>query len=119
MRPRDNQQKKFVARVDEFANILAKDYPEPSEAHKKYYENIWKPEDFGLEPIGGQGVASGAKQPAFEAGPSSVEVPFVGAPKVNDKNFSDALTLIEKRLAKQGEQYIGGKQPTYEDREAI
>ena len=123
-----------MKRVDQFAEELKAEQPAPSGAHNNFYDKIWKPENFGFEPAGVTQAAAPvqaaapiqAAAPVQEAAPVQVaqpefvDVPYVGAPKVAKKNFSEKLAEIESKLCRKGADiYIGGKQPSFEDNEAL
>ena len=41
-------------RVDEFAERLKEELPKPSQKSNNFYQDIWKPENHGLEPKAGE-----------------------------------------------------------------
>ena len=97
-------------KVDAFAAKLKSLIPKASASHTNFYSKIWKAEDFGLEPKVVQGIKSTtilAKHP--EAAEET---------KGGNSNFPEALKEIESKLSR-GDMYLGGKQPSYEDREAF
>ena len=107
-------------RVDEFAEKLLTEMPQPSDSYNKFYERVWKAEDYAgkpapsatsSKPIKAQ-PAKLAKEPAF------VNIPFVGAPSVPiERYFTEILTELESKLSKMNDLYFGGKTPSLADRE--
>ena len=108
-------------RVDKFVEHLKAEIPKPSDKEKDFYAKAWKPETFGFEPevnVAPKQAAGGQMQLAQE--PAFVEVPFTGAPTVPKKSSNPKFGEIEGRLgSKKAEMYLGGKTPSYEDREML
>ena len=108
-------------RVDEFAEKLLDEMPKPSTSYEEFYSKVWKAEDYAGKaaplPISSQKPAKAAEPAKLAKEPAFVNIPYVGAPTVPERYFTETLTELEGKLSKMADQYFGGKVPSLADRE--
>ena len=92
-------------RVDDFGEKLLEQMPKPNEAYNEFYSRVWKAENY----VGKSAPPAQPKaQAAVKAKPSApvpkepkfVDVPYVGAPSLPVRHFTETLTDLEAKISK-------------------
>ena len=117
MRYRDSQ-KLQVMRVDEVANMLKKEHPDPSTAYNNFYAKAFDPAKFFGEEESkvAPGAGGGAPLQAAAAAAQQASYPAVDeAERARNAKFDE----IEQKLSRGVQWLSGGNAPGAADAEAI